>query len=441
MLKIIASRLAWAGKRSALLFSLAIIAAPSAFAMDAHEPSVDRGGRLYDDWALEIDEDPRNIRHPSFPAEKAADVSAARTWLCAECHGWDYKGRHGIKGVDGAAGKDQAAIIAVLKDKTHGYGDLMDPMDFQDLAAFVAKGQVDMDAHIDRATGKAKGDGAKQIPLYKTMCVTCHGVSGDRLGGLLPLARTAWEKPRKTLHKLLNGHPGENMPALRVLGVSRMVETMAYLQTLPKEEPLPSIVRGGQLYDNWMKEVGLSPPRKSHPTYPPGKAYSNKPAVNWRCHTCHGWDYKGATALGMKGIAGMAGAAPEKIIAVLTDKTHRYGDVIEDRGLLDLANFVSKGQVDMDKHIDPATAKAKGDKAKGKKFYRAICNKCHGPDGRKITTMTPLGDVARSDPWNALHKVLNGHPKEEMPALRVLDRQVAADLIAYTQSLVGMNTK
>jgi thiosulfate dehydrogenase len=66
----------------------------------------------------------------------------------------------GIKGVNGMKGADSAKIIAVLKDKTHGYAGKMDEKDFQDLALFVSKGQVDMRKYIDYGTKEPKGDAA-----------------------------------------------------------------------------------------------------------------------------------------------------------------------------------------------------------------------------------------------------------------------------------------
>jgi mono/diheme cytochrome c family protein len=49
--------------------------------------------------------------------------------------------------------------------------------------------------------------------------------------------------------------------------------------------------------------------------------------------------------------------------------------------------------------------------------------------------MPPLGKVARSNPWEALHKILNGHPGENMPALRALDMSILIDVLAYVQTL------
>ena len=59
----------------------------------------------------------------------------------------------GIKGINGAAGKDPAAIVAVLKDRSHGFTDkMLSAADMNDLALFVSKGQVDPTRYIDAAT-------------------------------------------------------------------------------------------------------------------------------------------------------------------------------------------------------------------------------------------------------------------------------------------------
>ena len=52
-----------------------------------------------------------------------------------------------------------------------------------------------------------------------------------------------------------------------------------------------------------------------------------------------------------------------------------------------------------------------------------------------MPTIPPLGNIAKNNPWEALHKILNGHPDEEMPALRVLDIQVLVNVLAYIQTL------
>lgn len=89
----------------------------------------------------------------------------------------------------------------------------------------------------------------------------------------------------------------------------------------------------------------------------------------------------------------------------------------------------------MDVFIQRTTKMAKGNSSKHKAYYDTICANCHGSDGLKISTMSPLGKIVKSNPWEALHKVLNGHPDEEMPALRVLDFQILVDVLSYTQTL------
>ena len=424
-------------------------------AAEEFESSIVRGGRLYDNWYNELRRPVPARPHPAYPADKAYAQEPATNWRCKECHGWDYLGRDGaysrgehftgIKGIRGMAGADPAAIVAVLKDDTHAYDGLMDEADFEDLANFVSKGQVGMDSFIDPASKAAKGVSTKNQEFFKTICATCHGTDGARFPTIPPLGKVARDNPWEALHKILNGHPAGKMPALRVLDAQVVSNILAYVQTLPAEkEILSSIIHGGRLYDNWPETIGAPAPKASHLAYPADKAYADKPERNWLCHECHGWDYRGSDGVygtgdhvtGIKGIRGMAGADPTQIVAVLTDDTHRYRGVLEHHDLEDLANFVSKGQVDMDRFIDRDTGLAKGDKTRHEAHYTTICANCHGKNGTRFGTLPrPLGNVANDNPWKALHKMLNGHPAGKMPALRVLDMEVVIDLLAHIQSL------
>ncbi len=245
---------------------------------------------------------------------------------------------------------------------------------------------------------------------------------------------------------MVAGHSPKGVHAGWILAALAMVFALGGLAVATSqvaEENLSSIVRGGRLYDNWYMELGELAPTTPHPAYPADKTYAKDPKANWRCTECHGWDYlgmdgaysRGEHFTGIKGIRAMAGADPEQVIAILKDETHGYGELMDDADFRDLANFVGKGQVDMDEYIDQPTNKAKGLGTPYNAHFATICANCHGDDGLKITTMHPLGRVARANPWEALHKILNGHPGEAMPALRVLDKQALVGILAYIQTL------
>ena len=208
------------------------------------------------------------------------------------------------------------------------------------------------------------------------------------------------------------------------------------------DEIVSNIARGGMLYDRWYAVIGQANPEQSHPAYPKDKKYAEKPGSNWRCKECHGWDYQGKDgayasgkhATGIIGIQGMKGASPSKIISVMKDETHRYGGRMRDEDFYDLALFVSKGQVDMDQYIIRATKMPKGDKEKGETYFNTICAKCHGKDGLSPKEMKPFG-AQMGNPWEVMHKILNGQPDAEMPALRALPFQVTVDIMAYMTGL------
>ena len=91
---------------------------------------------------------------------------------------------------------------------------------------------------------------------------------------------------------------------------------------------------------------------------------------------------------------------------------------------------------DKDNVVDRASKSAHGNAERGDAHFATLCAGCHGDDGR-MEEMPALGPLARKNPWEPLHKVLNGQPDCAMPALRTLDRRVALDIVTFTQTLPG----
>ena len=215
------------------------------------------------------------------------------------------------------------------------------------------------------------------------------------------------------------------------------------------EEIESSVARGGRLYDNWISSLAAEAPKENHSAWPASNT-SKSGAVTWRCKSCHGWDYKGRDGAyaagsyktGILGITRFVNAEPAKIVEIMRDKTHGLGERLKDQDLQDLALFVSKGQVDYDPMIDRASKAAKGNVAKGEVYYNTICAGCHAKDGTKPKDMPEsLGKLMTDNPWETTHKVLNGQPAEPMPAMRAIDRQVVADIIAYLATLPKTTNK
>lgn len=231
----------------------------------------------------------------------------------------------------------------------------------------------------------------------------------------------------------------DNLSARSILAA---VAILLYSSVIYADEMESSIARGGMIYDKWYKVIDVDAPEDSHALYPADKKYAEKPKSNWRCKECHGWDYQGKSgaysegkhSTGIVGINGSAGKDAAGIISTLTDSKHGYAGKLSDRDLMDVALFVSQGQVDMDRYIDRASKMPKGDKNKGAAYFNTICAKCHGKQGLEPDDMPPLGGLM-SNPWEVMHKILNGQPAESMPALRALDHQVAADIMAHMTTL------
>ena len=213
-----------------------------------HMVAITRGGVLYDNWYVALGKDAPKETHPAYP--KAGKQKGATTWRCKECHGWDYKGAGGvygkggrytgIRGIRNTTYASEKAVVAILKDKTHGFGKLIPEEDMEALAHFIAHGQVDADIYIDRATKKVKGDAAKGEQVFQTTCAYCHGIDGKQINFASPpaveyIGTVANENPWETLHKIRMGQPGVPMISMLAFDVQTHVDILTYAQTLPQK--------------------------------------------------------------------------------------------------------------------------------------------------------------------------------------------------------------
>lgn len=431
----------------ALAAGLALAPVAEAARLDADTlASITRGGRLYDNWLRELEEHtPPAAVHPATPAGASFARDAVESWRCVSCHGWDYQGREGLPGIAGKAGGDPAAVVALLTDARHGYGEMLRREDLEDLALFVTQGQSPLMRTVKPVDAPLAANAFGE-PIYQTVCANCHGVDGQRMDSIGPLGPSARAEPWKALHNILNGHAGGAMPSFRSFDDQLALTLLATLQSLPDREAQASLARGGRLYDNWPRETARPAPDGPHPAYPAEAGGDRRVDAEdtWRCRECHGWDYRGkdgayATgrhATGIVGIADWAGRPAAEIEAVLTDDTHGYGTLLTRRDLSDLAAFVSAGQVPMDRWVDAEgriTAPDTGEDYRA--HYAMLCVTCHGTEGHAVRTMPPLGRVATENPWRSLHSVLNGHPGEAMPPLRAFPRDLATGILSYVQTL------
>jgi len=209
------------------------------------------------------------------------------------------------------------------------------------------------------------------------------------------------------------------------------------------EEIQSSIARGGRLYDKWYKVIKAPKPEETHSAWPASNTKKSGDATQ-RCKACHGWDLMGKDGAystgsyqtGIKGLAAMAGQPNEVVISAVQDDLHGFGGKMDDQDYIDLANFVTKGQFDIDAFINRETKVAVGDVGKGEEYYNTVCSNCHGADGSLPKDMgVMLGDLALGNPWEIIQKIQNGQPAERMPAMRAFGTQVSADILAYMQTL------
>ena len=202
------------------------------------------GGRIYDKWYADINVDAPTKSHPLYPESGKYASKPKSNWRCKECHGWDYQGKDGAY----KAGKHFTGIRGVLNSSpgtadqaeklfstSHGeIASFMKPDEVKAIGQFLATGVFQMDNYIDRETKKVKsGDAVQGKQNYEAICSRCHGLDGKLPDDMKPFA-AQMGNPWEVMHKIRNGQPNEEMPAFGVLGMPFVLDTMAYMQTLPK---------------------------------------------------------------------------------------------------------------------------------------------------------------------------------------------------------------
>ncbi|MBF0368538.1 MAG: c-type cytochrome [Magnetococcales bacterium] len=210
---------------------------------------ITQGGLLYDNWAIVQDTPLPQSTHPSYPIE--GQEKGPTTWLCHTCHGWDYKGRDGvyglgnhftgIKGLRRMVGKPVEKIVGIIRDDIHQFSpEMISEASEKRLAAFLSRGQVDMDLFIDPDTNKALGIAQNGEQFYQSICAICHGPSGRAINlgqenAPIYLGTVANRNPWKALHKIRNGQPGAIMISfMTLLDVQDQLDILSHSQRLPR---------------------------------------------------------------------------------------------------------------------------------------------------------------------------------------------------------------
>ena len=226
----------------------------------------------------------------------------------------------------------------------------------------------------------------------------------------------------------------------------------------PKAPITPTLVgnvlRGGLLYDNWFKVLGIEAPEGDQPLWGTQNSNERSGEDTWRCKECHGWDYLGADGAyssgshmtGFPGVYQVAGQDANEILATLkgsTNPDHDFSMYMNEQDLIDLALFLSEYQFDSASIIDENKMAVDGDADGGMTIFEENCIDCHGPQGVSIN-FSEGGDpeyvstIALDNPWEFVHKARFGQPGvDRMPSLIDVGINDSAyvDLLAYVQSL------
>ena len=267
----------------------------------------------------------------------------------------------------------------------------------------------------------------------------------------------------------------EDVPVAEPFNAAPVAVTRAPVEELDVTTK-EAVILGGRLYDDWPTLKGKTftannPMAVFMPDYPStaaGSVYGDFVALDgglaaptkpnqYRCVTCHGFDYLGSEFSDVGIMDAANNKAVEEIQAIIRDgisfkigtttttTVHDFGGNLSGVEIAALATFIKYGVVDISDYIRVFGPVGKGDADNGGSLYKgkvADCSNCHGLDG-KLIPFEPgesVGTIGRNDPGEMLHKIRFGQPGStpRMPSIYEksgLTTKDAADIMTYTQQL------
>jgi thiosulfate dehydrogenase len=197
------------------------------------------GGKLYDDLWTVTELPPPDGANPAYPANP--QIADRDTWRCVSCHGWDYKGSGGERGVavpdlkapglTALSGTDPERIIELIRAPSHPFpSDQLPELAGELIAAFLSGGQRDIGEF-------AGGDPEAGQGIFEGACTNCHQIDGRRYlrgepGDRSSLGWRVRNRPEQSLHKILNGVPAAEMLSLHFMPDWQIADLLAYVVTL-----------------------------------------------------------------------------------------------------------------------------------------------------------------------------------------------------------------
>jgi len=458
-----------------------------------------RGGQLWDRWWVVNGGSTPVGDHPLYPAigqQSGANTFRCKEchgWDYKGVNGAFGSGTHftGITGILGTT-KTAAEMFDIIQRNDvlngHDFRNLgLSDLDARDLVQFILDSAIDTNIYID-ASAAFIGDFATGQANFttagSTSCITCHGPEGTAINFGTPtnpewLGTIAAQNPWELLHKIRFGQPNSPMPSWLAEGGSNQgaadigvyaqatfpelclndghcddglfcngIETCLNGQCLAGIAPCPQqpcddtsdvcgvadARRGGLLWDKWWAELGLTPPTGQHALYPVGGPHVGE--ETFRCATCHGWDYKGASGAYSSGpnFTGILGVFGTRLTSLALFETiqsdsvvngHGYGNLgLSDNDVWDVVAFIENLMIDTDPFVD-INGDFVGDPALGQIDYETggstSCIVCHGVDGTALdfgsgSMREWIGTVAVHDPLRLLHKIRIGNAGGPMPS-------------------------
>jgi len=209
-----------------------------------------RGAWIYSDFDEVLDIGNFTSYNPLWPNSLQSEISAAESWRCSTCHGWNYQGvmTYGgevinFPGLENILNMDDGEISNWINGSTNISHDFSQHLTIQSndqLLAFFRDSRFQKWVSANEIEIIDTGNSSFGEDIYKNVCIECHGADGAKinigsiskpifLGDLMKLDQSRiihHLEFGKTSHDNLSNLVGE-------LGDADLIDLAKYLRAMP----------------------------------------------------------------------------------------------------------------------------------------------------------------------------------------------------------------
>jgi len=175
-----------------IFISLFIFLLISAFSSVAFfQRSAEKGAWIYSAFDKVLGIETISIHNPLWDSSLSNEVSAAESWRCSTCHGWNYQGMvtfsgvlvdyPGLQDVSEMTDDEISSWLNGEENRDHDFSKYLTIESGEELLSFFRNDRFEKWVNVDEVEIIKSGNSSLGEEIYKDICIECHGSLGAKI--------------------------------------------------------------------------------------------------------------------------------------------------------------------------------------------------------------------------------------------------------------------